>query len=659
MTEPNPHDNTNREIDPQIKQAIIDQFGKVEEFEDDYVFKYRELALQDYSPQGGYFSLVETAQDPSTFSVDYLLTDPAKKSKVKREIKVNEEKGGLHHASIDYKDGDFHRGYFFTVSHGSLGSERRLGISYSYIPPEIPDKDDIFSAALPRNIFRIDYGEGKNTVEGEPTVELDLPLMEVDEIKEAEGIFFDEDKTATITFLQKHSLVRIKYPNPAYTQEQDIDKNLFSDTQRSLSRRFKEGEAIALDSSIPYKFKVTRQNGNIRVIRVNTEKNTSWELTFPGQANFDGVGSQMQASRGTWDKIDQAIPASFDLRDRNLLINDPMYEPALQQAEADNKIPTEKHADDDLSYRQALLERRIKDASDRAVENVGTDLGIDLSKLPPADSKRIREIRKEMERSDDAEYGHLAPEELARLSRERFDRRQAVYQERSRKVKERGIKAQQYAESYPLYEVCVSDGIEADPFDRFNIFYQAAKEAGYDIKIVAPPPENDQIARRSSAKPEGLMVMANTEDTRDKLDQLQRLSWGHKRHALLEWIENGEPRPLLELIRGNEEKVYGTGIDVWAMQKQGIPVEDLNFLQRCFMRAEQRRRERHAKWKKEDKSSTVERLFYETNRTFDDLAATVKPVEQEELVKNFVPALKELILTHPQLSPNTLPLRPI
>lgn len=640
MNEPNPLGNTNREIDPQVKQSIIDQFGKVEEVEDDYVYKNRNLALQDYSPQGGYFSLVETAQNPSTFSVDYLLTDPSKKSRVKREIKQDEEKGGLHHASIYYEDGDFHRDYFFTVNHGPLGLDRRLGINHSYIPPEIPDQDDIFSDDLPRNIFGIYYGEGKNTVEGESTIELELPLMEVDEIKDWEGTFFDEDRTVTITFLQKHSLVRIKYPNPAYTQEKDFDKKLLSDTQRSLSRRFKEGEVIALDSSVPYRFKATRENGNIRVIRANTEKNTSWELTFPQQIDFDGSESQIQAQRGVWDRINQAIPVSINLQDTNLLADDPTYSVQLEAQQAIRETSSSDDTDEldtqDRTYRQAVIEKALL--------------------IPPGQlPKRLKRIGEAMEQIEEEEYGYLSPEERTRLRREYRDKRQAAAQERLRRKQEIGIKAQQFAESYPIYEVYVTDEVEADPFNKFHIFYQAAKEAVYDIKVVVPPLGDDQAAQRPSPTSERLIVMASTEDARDKLDELQKLSWRHKRYAVLEWIEEGEPRPLLELIRGNEEKVYGDGVNVWAAtRKQGIPIEDVNFLQSCFMRAEQRRRERHEKWKKEGHELSTEHLFNETSRMFDELTTTVKPVEQEELVKNFVPAIKELLLVHPQLVPTLL-----
>lgn len=634
MTESTPSNNINEEIDPQVKQAIVDQFGKVEEFEDDYGFKRRKLLLQDYSPQAGHFSLVETAQYPPTFSVDYLLTDPAKKLRIKREIKQNEEKGGLHHASITYEDGQVHRDYFFTVNRGYVGIERRLGISHSFIPPENSNQNDISSDSLPRNILRIDYGEGKSTVEGEPTAELELPLMEVDEIKEAEGTFFGEDRIVIITFLQKHSLVRIKYS--------------------TLSRRFKEGEVITLDPSIPYKFKVTRENGNIRVIRVNTEKNTSWELTFPQQVEFDGTESQIQAQQGTWDKIDTTVPVSFVIHDTNLLLDDHTCNQVPDQKERSGDS-SEEDVDKDLTYDQALTEKIIRDAPEHL-----NNKGININKfLPPAEelNKRIRGIRKGMERIEEEEYGHLSPDELRRLRREYWDKRQAAAQERLRQKQERGVRAQQFTEDYPLYEVYVADGVEAAPFHEFNIFYQAAKEAGYDIKIVAPPPEDDQTAQHPSPKPERLIVMASTEDTRDKLDELQKLSWRHKRYAVLEWIEQGEPIPLLELIRGDEEKVYGDGVNVWAAtRKQGIPIEDMNFLQRCFMRAEQRRRERHDKWKKKGFESTTEHLFNETSQMFDQLVATVYPAEPEELVKNFVPAIKELLLVHPQLAPDAPPL---
>lgn len=526
---------------------------------------------------------------------------------------------------------------------GYVAPERRLGVSRSYIPPESSDQDDIHSP-LQRNIVCVDYGEGKNTVEGEPTVKLEMPLMEIGEIEKAEGVFFDENKTTTISLLQKHSLVRVTYPNPAYTQEEDLDKKLFTDIPRSLTRRFKEGEVFALDPSIPYKFKVFREDGKTRLIRVNTKSNTSWEILFPSGINFDEVESRIQAQRGEWNKIAEAVPVSFASHDTNLFADDPTYDAVaeVQQKTEDTTNPFKEAAKafdpQDRSYRQAAIEKTFL--------------------IPPGElPKRLNRIGDVIARMDEEEFGHLSPEELEKLQREHREKRRAAAEERLKQKQERGIRAQQFAESYPIYEVFVTDEVEVDPFHEFHIFYQAAKEAGYDLKIVTPLPEGDQASRRSSSTAERLIVMTNTENTRHKLDELQKLSWRHKRDAILDWIDKGEPRALLELIRGNEEKVYGEGVNVWAAtRKQGIPIEDINFLRRCFMRAEQRRRERHERYAQGGIPLSTGHLFNEASSTYDQLSSTVKPIEAEELVKNFVPAIKELLLAHPQLVPDAPPL---
>ncbi len=220
--------------------------------------------------------------------------------------------------------------------------------------------------------------------------------------------------------------------------------------------------------------------------------------------------------------------------------------------------------------------------------------------------------------------------------------------EQKERWKQEGIALQQdHPEVYQFLD-SGSPRLESDPFDDFSIFYRAAHELGYGVKVLERKPKDIQadenpIFDRSESK---YLVMVDSPHTEAQLDAISRFLWKHKGWKFIELIDEAQSLDLLELLKGNEVRWFSYP------KRFGEPVRNKKLLRRGFVRAEMRRREKFY-GSDEYVNNIIANRYREVSRIFDRLTGRlgVEPVTDQELIDLAKGVILQISSRDPVLNP--------
>ncbi len=154
--------------------------------------------------------------------------------------------------------------------------------------------------------------------------------------------------------------------------------------------------------------------------------------------------------------------------------------------------------------------------------------------------------------------------------------------EREKKSRQEGIALQQGHTR--VYEF-LNASLEGDPFDEDGIFYRAANELGYGVKVLERRPEDyetEEVGFLNLTKPM-YMIVVDSQHTDTQLDAIRSLLWRHKGWKFIDLVDEASSLDLLELYKGKESSWF-------TYANLGEPIRDRDLLKKGFIRAEIRRR---------------------------------------------------------------------